>query len=88
MTHLNLNKKMAQLALLQRIELASPFQKKLRKILKVFIFKFYFKAFNWFKKISRNYTILMRNELSTLKKFLSENQNILSIGGGIGGLKL
>ena len=29
----------------------------------------------------------MRNELSTLKKFLSENQNILSIGGGIGGLE-
>ena len=88
MTHLNLNKKMAQLALLQRIELASPFQKKLRKIFGRYLFSnFISKHLIGSKKISRNYTILMRNELSTLKKFLSENQNILSIGGGIGGLE-
>ena len=86
MTHLNL-KKMAQLALLQRIELASPFQKKLRKIFGRYLFSNFISKHLIGSKKSRNYTILMRNELSTLKKFLSENQNILSIGGGIGGLE-
>ena len=79
---------MAQLALLQRIELASPFQKKIRKMFGRYLFSnFISKHLIDSKKISKNYTSLMLNEVSTLKKFLRENQDILSIGGGIGGLE-
>ena len=78
---------MAQLALLQRIELASPFQKKLRKIFGRYLFSNFISKHLIGSKKYQETTQLMRNELSTLKKFLSENQNILSIGGGIGGLE-
>lgn len=86
---LNLDRNMAQLALLQRIELASPFLKRLRKILGRFLFsKFISKYLINIKKISEDYSVLMKKELSTISKFLRQNQNILSIGGGIGGLEV
>ena len=86
---LNLDRNMAQLALLQRIELASPFLKRLRKILGRFLFsKFISKYLINLKKISEDYSVLMKEELSTISKFLKQNQNILSIGGGIGGLEV
>ena len=86
---LNLDRNMAQLALSQRIELANPFLKRLRKILGRFLFsKFISKYLINIKKISEDYSVLMKEELSTISKFLKQNQNILSIGGGIGGLEV
>tara|TARA_E500000178_G_scaffold315234_1_gene334059 strand:+ start:11233 stop:11925 length:693 start_codon:yes stop_codon:yes gene_type:complete len=86
---LNLNRNMAHLALLQRIELASPLLKKLRKVLGRYLFsKFISKYFINVKKISEDYSILMKNEVSSISKFLKQNQNILSIGGGIAGLEI
>ncbi len=80
---------MAHLALLQRIELASPLLKKLRKVLGRYLFsKFISKYFINVKKISEDYSILMKNEVSSISKFLKQNQNILSIGGGIAGLEI
>lgn len=87
--NLKLNRKMAQLALLQRIELASPFQKRTRKILGRYLFSnFISKYLISLEKISQNYSSLMGNEVSILSKFLKQKQNILSIGGGIGGLEV
>ena len=89
MKNLKLNKKMAQLALMQRIELASPFQKKMRKIFGRYLFSnLISKYFISSTQISENYSILIKEEISSLKKFLKQNQNILSIGGGIGGLEI
>ena len=89
MEFLNLNRSMAQLALLQRIELASPLLKKFRKIFGRYLFsKFISKYFINVKKISEDYSTLMNNEVSSISKFLKQNQNILSIGGGIGGLEI
>ncbi|MDC3151930.1 hypothetical protein OA523_03345 [Candidatus Pelagibacter sp.] len=89
MKNLILNKKMAQLALMQRIELASPFQKKMRKIFGRYLFSnLISKYFISSTQISENYSILIKEEISSLKKFLKQNQNILSIGGGIGGLEI
>ncbi len=86
---LKLNRKMAQLALLQRIELASPFQKRTRKLLGRYLFSnFISKYLISLKNISENYSSLMSNEVSIMHKFLKQNQNILSIGGGIGGLEV
>ncbi len=89
MKNLKLNKKMAQLALMQRIELASPFQKKMRKIFGRYLFSnLISKYLISSTQISKNYSILIKDEISSLKKFLKQNQNILSIGGGIGGLEI
>ena len=86
---MNLDRNMAQLALLQRIELADPFLKKLRKIFGRFLFsKFISKYLINVKKISEDYSVLMKDEVSTISEFLEQNQNILSIGGGIGGLEV
>lgn len=89
MESLNLDRNMAQLALLQRIELAGPFLKKFRRIFGRFLFsKFISKYLINVKKISEDYSVLMKEEVSTISKFLWQNQNILSIGGGIGGLEV
>ena len=39
-------------------------------------------------KISKNYYKIMYDEYLTIKKFIKPNQNILSIGAGIGGLEV
>ena len=39
-------------------------------------------------KISKDYYKIMYNEYLTIKKFIKTNQNILSIGAGIGGLEV
>ncbi len=86
---LNFNRNMAQLALLQRIELASPLLKRLRKIFGRYLFsKFFSKYLINVKKISEDYSILMAKEVSSISNFLNQNQNILSIGGGMGGLEI
>tara|TARA_B100000963_G_scaffold357243_1_gene378948 strand:- start:1983 stop:2675 length:693 start_codon:yes stop_codon:yes gene_type:complete len=89
MKNLKFNRKMAQLVLLQRIELASPLLKRLRKIFgRYFFSKICSKYFININKISNSYTKLMEEEISTIIPFLKENQKILSIGSGLGGLEI
>ena len=82
MKSLTLNRNSAQLALLQRIELADD---NLRKIRKIFIgicfqkFSQYFVNIKNFRKLPR----IMNEELDTIK-IHCDKKNFLSIGAGIG----
>ena len=82
--------KTARLAVLQRIELASPFLLKVRKLFGRYIFsniitRFFLNP----KSISREYYKIMLEEFLTIKKFISSNDKFfLGIGSGIGGLEL
>ena len=89
MKSLNLNRKLAQLALLQRIELADDKLKKVRKIFGRYLFsKFFSKYLIDVKKVSENYLGVMIKELDTINKFVIGKKFFLSIGAGIGGLEL
>ena len=89
MNLLILNRKLAQLALLQRIELANPRLKKLRKLFGRYLFsKFFSKYFINIDKISEDYSKLMQNEFQNIIKLVKNKKNFLSIGAGIGGLEL
>ena len=85
-----LQNKTARLAVLQRIELASPFLLKIRKLFGRYIFsniitRFFLNT----KSISREYYKIMLEEFQTIKKFISSNDKFfLGIGSGIGGLEL
>ena len=83
-----LDRNLAQLAVLQRIELATSFQKKIRKLFGRYLFsKIFSKYMLDLDKISKDYYKIMYDEYLTIKKFIKPNQNILSIGAGIGGLE-
>ena len=83
------NRKIAQLIILQRIELASPFLKRLRKLFGRYIFSnFFSKYFINISEIGHKYYLLMKNEYEIIQNFLKPGQNILSVGSGIGGLEL
>ena len=83
------NRKIAQLIILQRIELASPFLKRLRKLFGRYIFSnFFLKYFTNISTIGNKYYLLMKNEYEVIQNFLKPGQNILSVGSGIGGLEL
>tara|TARA_B100000886_G_scaffold338545_1_gene301615 strand:- start:423 stop:1115 length:693 start_codon:yes stop_codon:yes gene_type:complete len=89
MKYFTLDRNLAQLALLQRIELADNKLKKIRKIFGRYLFsKVFSKYFINTKKISENYTRIMEEEFNTIKKFIIGKNNFLSIGAGIGGLEL
>ena len=89
MKNLKLDRRMAQLVLLQRIELANPFLTKLRKTFGRYLFsKIISKYFINLKEISKNYSKLMESELSSILSLLKQNQRILSIGSGLGGLEI
>ena len=63
MLNLKLNRKMAQLVLLQRIELANPLLIKLRKIFGRYLFsKIFSKYFINVNEISKNYSALREKE--------------------------
>ena len=84
-----LNRNLAQLALLQRIELANDDLKKKRKIFGRYLFsKVFSKYFINIKEISKNYSLVMKQEFNTIKKLITDKKNFLSIGAGIGGLEL
>ena len=85
-----IDSKTAQLIVLQRIELISPFLKKLRKILGRSIFTNYISRYLINSKdIGNNYFQIMSNEFNSIKDSISENDKIiLSIGGGVGGLEV
>ena len=80
----------ARIIILQRIELASPFIKKVRKIFGRYLFSnFITKYFLNSKDVARDYYISMVKEYETLKNHIFEtDQFVLSIGGGIGGLEV
>ncbi len=89
MRYFTLNRNSAQLALLQRIELADNKLKKIRKIFGRYLFsKVISRYFINIKKISENYSKIMGKELNTIEKFIIGKKNFLSIGAGIGGLEL
>ncbi len=89
MLNLKLNRKMAQLVLLQRIELANPLLIKLRKIFGRHLFsKIFSKYFINVKELSKKYSARMEKELLTILPFLKQGQKILSIGSGLGGLEI
>ncbi len=89
MLDLKLNRKMAQLVLLQRIELANPLLIKVRKIFGRHLFsKIFSKYFINVKEISKIYSARMEKELLTILPFLKQGQKILSIGSGLGGLEI
>ena len=89
MQFFELSRDIAQLAVLQRIELASPILKKIRKIFGRYLFSnFFSKYFINPKKISKDYYSVMNNEYSTIEKLLEPDKQILSIGSGIGGLEV
>ena len=85
-----LQNKTARLAVLQRIELASPFLLKIRKLLGRYIFSnIITKYFLNPKLISQEYYKMMQEEFLIIKKFISSNDKFfLGIGSGIGGLEL
>ena len=80
----------ARLAVLQRIELASPFLLKIRKILGRYIFSnIITKYFLNPKLIGQEYYKIMLEEFITIKKFINSNDKFfLGIGSGLGGLEL
>ena len=89
MKSFNLNRNLAQLALLQRIELADDTLKKVRKIFGRYLFsKIFSKYLIDVKKISENYLEVMIKELNTINKLVKGKKFFLSIGAGIGGLEL
>ena len=85
-----LNKKEARLIILQRIELLNTFLRRIRKLFGRYLFT------NFISKFFLNPTTLgklyfddMKNEYESIKKYIDpENKNILSIGGGLGGLEI
>ncbi len=89
MNSLILNRKLAHLALLQRIELANPNLKKIRKVFGRYLFsKVFSKYFINIERISEVYSELMQNEYSNIRNLIKDKKNFLSIGAGIGGLEL
>ena len=85
-----LQNKTARLAVLQRIELASPFLLKIRKLLGRYIFSnIITKYFLNPKLIGQKYYKIMLEEFITIKKFINSNDKFfLGIGSGLGGLEL
>jgi hypothetical protein len=86
----NLNRKEARLVVLQRIELINTFIKKIRKLFGRYIFSNIISRF--FLKpdiIGKAYYDNMIEEFKTIETYIDKkNKNILSIGGGLGGLEL
>ena len=84
------NKKEARLIVLQRIELCSDFLKKIRKLLgRHFFSNFITKFFLNSKTIGKSYYNRMYEEFKTFEKYIDHNdKNVLSIGGGMGGLEV
>tara|TARA_B100001057_G_scaffold490862_1_gene579957 strand:+ start:33 stop:728 length:696 start_codon:yes stop_codon:yes gene_type:complete len=82
--------KAARIIVLQRIDLASLFTKKLRKLFGRYIFSNYItKFFLDTDYIASRYYKTMSDEFLSIKKHISENDNLLlSIGAGIGGLEV
>ncbi len=89
MKSFKLDRKLAQLALLQRTELSTKLQKKIRKLFGRYLFSNFFSKYTTdVKKISIDYYNIMYSEYLTIEKYINPKLNILSIGAGIGGLEV
>ena len=86
----NVNDEEARLIVLQRIELCSDFLKKIRKFFGRYLFSnFITKFFLNSKTIGKSYYNRMSEEFKTLKNHIDQkDKNLLSIGGGMGGLEV
>ena len=86
----NVDNKEARLIVLQRIELCSDFIKKIRKFFGRYIFSnFITKFFLNSETIGKSYYDRMSEEFKTLENHIDHNdKNLLSIGGGMGGLEV
>ena len=84
------NKKEARLIILQRIELCSNLLKKIRKLFgRHFFSNFITKFFLNSKTIGKSYYNRMNEEFKIFEKHIDHNdKNVLSIGGGMGGLEV
>ena len=83
------NRNIAHLIVLQRIELAGLFLKKLRKLFGRYIYSnFISKYFININKVGEKYYKLMQNEYKKIHNYLKPGQNILSVGAGVGGLEI
>ena len=82
--------KAARLVVLQRIELAGTFLKKIRKFFGRYLFSnFITKYFLNSARIGDEYYQIMQDEFLSIKKFISKDDNFfLSIGAGVGGLEV
>ena len=85
-----LNKKEARLVILQRIELISNFLKKVRKFFgRQFFSSFVSRHFLSTKSVGKAYFEDMHQEFESINSAINpHNKNLLSIGGGLGGLEL
>ena len=90
MSYINLDKKIARLIILQRIELANNFLTKIRKFFGRYLFTNFFTKFFLSKnEINLKYYELMGTEYKSLKRFINfEDKKLLSIGSGMAGLEL
>ena len=83
------SRNIAHLIILQRIELASPFLTRARRLFGRYLFSSFFsKYFINISEIGHKYYLLMQNEYKFIENFLKSGQNILSVGSGVGGLEL
>jgi len=84
-----LNYRMLPTILFQRNELFSTFQKRVRKLLGRFIFTNLFIYFSGSKEIiGKKYFSICKKEFDQIKSYFPRtNNNILSIGCGVGGLE-
>ena len=85
-----LNKKEARLIILQRIELINNFLKRVRKFFgRYFFSNFISKYFLSTKNVGKVYFEDMHQEFESINSVINpHNKNLLSIGGGLGGLEL
>lgn len=85
-----INKKIAQLILLQRIDLASSFLIRMRKLFgRKFFTKFVSKYLINPEQIGKKYINDMEEEYKNISNYYDfNNKDILSIGSGMGGLEL
>ena len=85
-----LDKQTARLIVLQRIELLSMFQRKLRKFFGRYLFVNFFSKFIFnCNTVGSKYYEIMQQEFESVKKEIQfSNKRYLSIGGGLGGFEL
>ena len=88
MINFNITTKMSRLILFQRNEIMTKFQKKIRKLFGRYLYTQFFSYINDRKYISKEYFKISNKEYVFLKKFIkSKYKNVLSIGGGLGGVE-
>ena len=90
MESFSLDREIARLILLQRIELITPFQKKIRKFFgRYFFTNFFSKYFINSEEIGKNYFKEMQEEYKLLSNYIDfQKKKFLSIGSGMCGLEL